>query len=432
MDEQMQWEKILRRAIAAEASDLHVSAHQRVQMRCDGVLCAAEMTPTADFMHVLTASMLSEGQQAVLAAQHDVDFSWQYEGRRFRGNVYRVRDVPALAFRLLPARIRTPGEIGMPASLRALAAAREGLALVCGATGSGKTTTIAALSQAMERRPRVFSPSVVGMVRAGEESGTLDHIFAETAAFLTEAHTLRESMKSALAYPLFLLMATGFSIVLMTMFILPVFASLLRDLGAEPPLPTRLLLQAADVFTTHPYLVPGAAVLLLIGMIALVRVPALRYYLDALLLCVPVLGRFLRFSAWGMILRTLAILMHSGIRLDCAVHLARSVAGNCVLVRSLGRVEERLMQGRTLAYALAQEGQLPQLLQGMLAAGETAGDLERLLRRSADYCKRVSKQLAARIEALAEPIMIVVIGLVIFFGVLSFLLPVFEAMDRMM
>ena len=145
MDEQMQWEKILRRAIAAEASDLHVSAHQRVQMRCDGVLCAAEMTPTADFMHVLTASMLSEGQQAVLAAQHDVDFSWQYEGRRFRGNVYRVRDVPALAFRLLPARIRTPGEIGMPASLRALAAAREGLALVCGATGSGKTTTIAAL-----------------------------------------------------------------------------------------------------------------------------------------------------------------------------------------------------------------------------------------------------------------------------------------------
>ena len=90
------------------------------------------------------------------------------------------------------------------------------------------------------------------------------------------------------------------------------------------------------------------------------------------------------------------------------------------------------MQGRTLAYALAQEGQLPQLLQGMLAAGETAGDLERLLRRSADYCKRVSKQLAARIEALAEPIMIVVIGLVIFFGVLSFLLPVFEAMDRMM
>ncbi len=289
-----------------------------------------------------------------------------------------------------------------------------------------------ALSQAMERRPRVFSPSVVGMVRAGEESGTLDHIFAETAAFLTEAHTLRESMKSALAYPLFLLVATGFSIVLMTMFILPVFASLLRDLGAEPPLPTRLLLQAADVFTTHPYLVPGAAVLLLVGMIALVRVPALRYYLDVLLLCVPVLGRFLRFSAWGMILRTLAILMHSGIRLDCAVHLARSVAGNCVLVRSLGRVEERLMQGRTLAYALAQEGQLPQLLQGMLAAGETAGDLERLLRRSADYCKHVSKQLAARIEALAEPIMIVVIGLVIFFGVLSFLLPVFEAMDRMM
>ncbi|MFC2743783.1 MAG: hypothetical protein ACFN1I_10415 [Selenomonas artemidis] len=90
MDEQMQWEEILRRAIAAEASDLHVSAHQRVQMRCDGVLYAAEMTPTAEFMYALTASMLSEGQQAVLVEQHDVEHEGHDDAERDEEDEDRV------------------------------------------------------------------------------------------------------------------------------------------------------------------------------------------------------------------------------------------------------------------------------------------------------------------------------------------------------
>lgn len=289
-----------------------------------------------------------------------------------------------------------------------------------------------ALSRAMERHPEDFPPSIVGMVRAGEESGTLDVIFAEAAAFLTEAHTLRESLKSALAYPIFLLAATACSIMLMTIFVLPVFASLLRDLGTEPPLPTRILLTAADTAAAHPYLLIFALSALLMGGVVLVRIPALRFRIDAALLRIPVLGRFIRFAAWGMILRTLAILMHSGIRLDRAVHLARSVAGNRVLARSLERVERGLLQGQTLARALSRENQLPQILQGMLAAGESAGDLERLLRQAAAYCKRMSQQLSARMESLAEPVMIVIIACVIFFGVLSFLLPVFEVMDQLM
>jgi len=177
MDEQMQWEEILRRAIAAEASDLHIAAEQYVQMRCDGVLCAAEMMPSAAFMRALVRSMLSAEQQAALTAQHDVDFSWQYEGQRFRGNAYGVRDVPALALRLLPARIRTPEEIGMPASMRALCSAREGLALICGATGSGKTTTIAAL---LEEINQVRAVHIVTL------EDPIEYIFAPRRAFISQ------------------------------------------------------------------------------------------------------------------------------------------------------------------------------------------------------------------------------------------------------
>lgn len=289
-----------------------------------------------------------------------------------------------------------------------------------------------ALSQAMAGHADVFSPRIVGMVRAGEESGTLHVIFSEMAAFLTEEHTVRESVKSALAYPLFLLAATAFSVLLMAAFVLPVFSALLRDLGAAPPLPTRILLALSDAAAAHPYLLLVIPLLLAAACAALLRVDAVRFWLDECVLRVPILGRFIRFAEWGMILKTLAILMHSGIRLDRAVHLARFTAGNRVLIRSLERVEQSLIQGRTMTRALSHERQMPQLLQGMLAAGESAGDLEHLLRHAAAYCTRTAQQLSARMEALAEPVMIVVIAGVIFFAVLSFLLPVFEAMDTLM
>ena len=288
------------------------------------------------------------------------------------------------------------------------------------------------LSQAMEAHPTAFSPGLVGMVRAGEESGTLAVVLHEAAAFLTEGNVMRESLRSALAYPLFLLAATVFSVLLMTAFVLPIFAALLRDLHAELPLPTRVLLALSDTAVGQPYLIPFVLVVLCGILMALVRVPSLRLYADGFLLRIPVLGTFLRFSAWRMISRTLAILLHSGIRLDRAVGLVRVVTENRALARSLERTEQALVQGRTFAAAMEQNPYLPSLLRGMLAAGEAAGDLEHLLNQAADYCQRRAMQYAARIEALAEPVMIVFIGFLIFFTVLSFLLPIFDAMDALM
>ena len=133
-----------------------------------------------------------------------------------------------------------------------------------------------------------------------------------------------------------------------------------------------------------------------------------------------------------MILRTLAILMRSGIRLDRAVSLARSVTQNRALSHRLVQIEQGLLQGRTFAQTTARDPYLPILVRGMLAAGDAAGDLEHLLWQTADYCQRRSAQYAARMEALAEPVMTVFIAAVIFFAVLSFLLPVFDAMDALM
>ena len=288
------------------------------------------------------------------------------------------------------------------------------------------------LSQTMELRPAEFPESLVGMVRAGEESGSLATVLREAAVALTEAHVLRESLRSALAYPIFLLGATALSVLIMTVFVLPVFAALLRDLGAQLPLPTRILLGLSDVVLAQPYLVVAIIAAVCLAAVLLLRIPSLRRYGDAVLLRVPVLGMFVKLAEWQMILRTLALLLRSGIRLDRAVGLVRSVTGNRALAHRLMRMQQSLVEGRTFAQIVLHEPYLPSLLRGMLAAGEAAGDLERLLQHAADYCRRRAGSYAARIEALAEPLMIVLVGAVIFFVVLSVLLPIFDAMDAMM
>lgn len=288
------------------------------------------------------------------------------------------------------------------------------------------------LSQTMELRPAEFPESLVGMVRAGEESGSLATVLREAAVALTEAHVLRESLRSALAYPIFLLGATALSVLIMTVFVLPVFAALLRDLGAQLPLPTRILLGLSDVVLAQPYLVVAIIAAVCLAAVLLLRIPSLRRYGDAVLLRVPVLGMFVKLAEWQMILRTLALLLRSGIRLDRAVGLVRSVTGNRALAHRLMRMQQSLVEGRTFAQIVLHEPYLPALLRGMLAAGEAAGDLERLLQHAADYCRRRAGSYAARIEALAEPLMIVLVGAVIFFVVLSVLLPIFDAMDAMM
>ena len=187
MDERERLAEVLRRMIAAEASDLHIAPEQRVQVRCDGVLTPEELVPTAALMEQLTKRMMSEEQRALLSVC-DVDFSWIYEGRRFRGNAYRMQDGVGIALRLLPARIPTPEEIGMPAGLRGLAAARDGLALICGATGVGKTTTLASL---IEQINRTRSVHIITL------EDPIEYVFPSACAFLSQ----REAGRDFAAFP---------------------------------------------------------------------------------------------------------------------------------------------------------------------------------------------------------------------------------------
>ena len=195
MDEK-QWQEILHRGIACAASDIHVTAHQRVQMRCDGLLAAAhEAVPTETFVHMLCEAMLSPAQRAQLIHQGTVDFSWNYENRRFRGNVYLVQGTPAFCLRMLPPRIPALDELDMPPALSALMEVRDGLVLITGATGSGKTTTLAAVLDAINHTRALH---IITLEDPVEYVFSPDHAFISQREFGMDFHTFPAAVRSAM------------------------------------------------------------------------------------------------------------------------------------------------------------------------------------------------------------------------------------------
>ena len=146
------WEKLCHEAERLEASDLHIAAGQPVFLRVDGELRRLELPfPSAAFLHGLIEKIASEKQLAYLDEKRELDFSWTFGERRFRINAFYQQGKPALACRLIPKSIPTLEDIGAPRVFERLLAKRHGLILVCGATGSGKTTTLAAFLNTINR-----------------------------------------------------------------------------------------------------------------------------------------------------------------------------------------------------------------------------------------------------------------------------------------
>ena len=152
MDEEISWQELIRRAMEKEASDMHWTVGQRPHMRCEGVLAPVDGRPlTEPFMAGFCAVIMDEEQRKRLAREKDIDVSWTFAGRRFRVNAYYQQGFPALAIRLLPERIPSLADIGAPKAWQRIKAFDQGLVLVTGRTGSGKTTTLAAFIEELNQ-----------------------------------------------------------------------------------------------------------------------------------------------------------------------------------------------------------------------------------------------------------------------------------------
>lgn len=282
------------------------------------------------------------------------------------------------------------------------------------------------LSAALARYPVLFPQLYVNMVHAGESSGLLDTSLFRLAEAREKDEDLRRKVQAALAYPL-LIVGVGFGTVFVLLtFFMPRIIALFRDYRALP-LPTRILIHASDFFSQRWYWI-----LLLAGLLAAIvrRLVALqrgRLFVDTLKLRVPLLKDFWRKGDLARFARTLSLMLGAGVPIDRALALSAETLHNSVLRdEMMGVREQTVVQGRPLSYGLKYAPQIPIFVANMAAVGEESGRLDEALAEVAAYYEQEIDQQTRLATSLLEPILILVVGGLVGFIVLSLLLPIFQ------
>lgn len=284
------------------------------------------------------------------------------------------------------------------------------------------------LSKAMAQYS-CFSAVTIQLIRAGEAGGSLEQVFFHLADYQEKIVEAQEKIKSLLLYPAILLATTLLAFIFLTVFILPTFAAMLQNLNATLPLPTRILLELSAILQEHA----GIILMLLLAIFAaaacLWQRQAIRLWVDRWQFYLPFWGSLQKSSAWLLVLRTFAILLQNGLPVHQALAFAGAATHHPYLRKQLQRARQQVEEGKTLSAALAQIDLFPPVLQELVRAGEYAGTLETMLTKAADFCAVELAQQAKRLEAMAEPAALLVVGGLVFFFVLSIILPLLGTMD---
>ena len=287
----------------------------------------------------------------------------------------------------------------------------------------------ASLSRAMTKYPKTFSNLATGLVRAGEVGGVLDETADRLATFIEKDLEMRRKVKSAMTYPI-LVMAFALTIVLvLTTYILPKFMEVFSDLGMEEdkfPLPTLMLMNFSD-FVIHKW---WAVILIVVALVMVFnRIRATKTgkrYLDMITLKLPVFGSLSHKVAVARFSRTLATLLGSGVPILQAMETTAGTISNDLISDAVLAARASIREGDTIGDPLAASRQFPPMVVQMIAIGEETGQLDSMLEKVADFYESEVDAALTSLAAALEPIMIIILGFVVGFIVISMFLPLIE------
>jgi len=284
------------------------------------------------------------------------------------------------------------------------------------------------LSEAMASRPREFTPLEVSMVRVGETAGVLDEVMRYLADFAERDVEIREQVRSAAAYPAFVLSLAAISVVVIVTVILPkVMVAVTGEMATTAlPLPTRVLLGASSAIRRFKWAILVVGVGSVAAFRAWVATPAGRLRFDTFKLRIPVLGGAIRKIAVARFARTLGTLSKSGIQILEALDVLRGTLGNEALARKIDEVSDQVTQGESIAEPLRKTGEFPALLTQVIAMGERTGKLDELLLQTAQAYEKDTAAAIARVMTLLPGVLIVLLALIVVFILAAVLLPIIE------
>jgi type IV pilus assembly protein PilC len=288
------------------------------------------------------------------------------------------------------------------------------------------------LSRSMARHPKAFSQLIIGLIRAGEVGGVLEESLQRIAGFLEKDVELRRKIRSALTYPVIVLLAAVGIVIFLVSWLVPQFAGLFKELGIkELPTPTQFLVDLSALFTQRWYVVIIAVVAILIAYKLFVSTRVGRRVADRVKLRVPVFGPLHHKIVMARFSRTMGTLLASGVPILQAMETVAGVVGNSVVSDAVIESRARIREGEKIADPLQRSKMFPPMVVHMVSVGEESGSLDHMLNKIADFYENEVEMTIASLTAAIEPVMIVLLGIIVGFIVISMFLPMIEVISNL-
>jgi len=281
-------------------------------------------------------------------------------------------------------------------------------------------------ASALSLYPGVFPPLYINMVRAGETSGTLEIVLERLAEITEKQQALNNKIKSALVYPIIMLFIGSGVLFFLLVYIVPSITSIFADMNQVLPAPTRLLIAISNIFKSYWW---GILIVISAAILAIRRAKKTKkghYLYDKILLFMPGLSVLTKKLSIARFSRTLGSLLENGVSMLPALEIAKNTAENVLISDNVEEAAEEVGKGQALATALAAKNIFPSLSIQMIQVGEQSGKLEEMLNKVADVFENEVETSVMRMTTMLEPIMILVMGVIVGFIVLSICLPIFE------
>jgi type IV pilus assembly protein PilC len=289
----------------------------------------------------------------------------------------------------------------------------------------------ASLADAMRKHPKAFDGLFTNMVAAGEAGGILDTILKRLATYIEKAVKLKGQVKSAMIYPIAVMVIASLVVAVILWKVIPTFAEMFASLGADLPLPTRVVIWMSNSLVTYfpvlfvSFIAAGWAFRMYY------KTDGGRHVIDAIVLKLPILGLIMRKIAVARFCRTLATLISSGVPILDGLEITAKTAGNVIVEDAIMSTRTSIEHGETIAAPLKETAVFPAMVVQMIGVGEATGALDTMLAKIADFYEEEVDTAVAGLLTLLEPIMIAVLGVIVGGIVIAMYLPIFDLISKL-
>ncbi|MBI5191993.1 MAG: type II secretion system F family protein [Nitrospirae bacterium] len=281
-------------------------------------------------------------------------------------------------------------------------------------------------ADALKKHPRIFNDLYVNMVAAGEMGGILDTILARLSKYIEKNIRLKSQIRAALIYPSTIVAVAIIVIVVLLVWVIPIFAKMFTEFGGQLPAPTRIVIGMSDFMQRNFFLIVGITIACIFGLSRYYKTKNGRRTIDRLILRLPIFGMLMRKIAVAKFTSTLGTLISSGVPILDGLDIVARTAGNKIIEEGIVTTRQSISEGKTLSEPLEQTKVFPPMVVQMIAVGETTGALDTMLSKIADFYDDEVDATVAIMTSLLEPMLMIFLGIAIGSIVVAMYLPIFK------